>query len=83
MTYFGSISMTTTMPRKRITAALDINVIEAMKAAAKTANTSMSRYIESVLMDDAKQQSLLPDDYEPLGETRGGDRSQSKNKDAK
>jgi len=37
----------------------------------------MNKYIEKHFLEYGKSQKLLPDDFELLGETRGGDRSRT------
>ena len=66
------MSFQSTMPRKRISISVDVEAIDAMKKAAKAANASVSRYVETLIIEDSKDQGFLSESYEPLGETRGG-----------
>lgn len=59
--------------RKSTTFRLDERVIEAMTQAAKRANASKNRYIENIFVKHCQSLGVLPMDFEPLGETRGGD----------
>lgn len=42
---------------------------------------SANRFVENLFFEMAKTEGLIPTDAEPLGETRGGDRSQGKKED--
>lgn len=66
--------------RKPTTFRLDERVLEAITKAAKDSNNSKNRYIETLFVKHCQSLGLLPFDFEPLGETRGGDRT-SKNVD--
>jgi len=66
------------MARKAVTYRFDTRIIEAVKARAKRANSSANNWLETLLIGVLKTDGELPDDFEPLGETRGGDRSQGK-----
>lgn len=59
------------VPRKRTTVTIDVDAIAAFQRLAKKANTSLSRYLESVMVTEAKHRGELPHNYELLGETRG------------
>ena len=59
------------VPRKRTTVTIDVDAIAAFQRLARKANTSLSRYLESVMVTEAKHRGELPHDYELLGETRG------------
>lgn len=72
---------TTVMPRKRTTVTLDVEVIDAIGRVAKRDNISLSRCVENILIEKAKELAEIPADYEPLGETRGGDRTSGDNGD--
>lgn len=63
------------MPRKRISISVDTEVLAVIAEEATDLNTSVSRMAESALIAYAKALKLLPADYKPLGETRGGDRT--------
>ena len=56
---------------------LDDRVIDAIMKMAKQSNTSANRFLESLVFDVAKERGILPTDAEPLGELRGGDRTNS------
>ena len=59
------------VPRKRTTLTLDVDAVAAIQRLAKQTNTSLSRYLERVMVTEAKVKGELPHDYELLGETRG------------
>lgn len=59
--------------RKSTTFRLDERVIDAITKAAKINNASKNRYIETVFVKHCQALGILPMDFEPLGETRGGD----------
>ncbi len=61
--------------RKSTTFRLDERIIKAMDKAAKQANASKNRYIENIFLKHCQALGILPMDFEPLGETRGGDRT--------
>ena len=65
------------MPRKRISISVDTEVISALADKATELNTSISRMAETALIEHAKALGLISEDYRPLGETRGGDRTAS------
>lgn len=69
--------------RKSTTFRLDERVIEAMTQAAKLANASKNRYIENIFVKHCQSLGVLPMDFEPLGETRGGDTTKKTNTDEK
>jgi hypothetical protein len=48
-----------------------MDAIAAFQRLARKANTSLSRYLESVMVSEAKHRGELPHDYELLGETCG------------
>jgi hypothetical protein len=48
---------------------------EALERLARKSNISANKYLENLLMAHAKQLGEMPMNAEPLGETRGGDRS--------
>lgn len=62
--------------RKSTTFRLDERLIEAIEKAAKLNNSSKNRYIEMIFIKHCQGLGILPMDFEPLGETRGGDHSQ-------
>ena len=63
------------MPRKRISISVDIEVLAVLADKATDLNTSISRMAETAMIAHAKTLGLIPEDYKPLGETRGGDRT--------
>ena len=65
------------MPRKNTTLRLDVEAISAFRKLAKKANMSLPKYLETVMVHHAQVKGVLPDDYELLGETRGGNRSRT------
>lgn len=71
------ISAVDTMPRIRRSYKIDERVIDALMRAAAKKNMSANRYLENLLFSHAKTVGELPFDAAPLGETRGGDRTQS------
>lgn len=70
------------MPRKRISVSVDTKVLSVLADKATDLNTSISRMTEIALIAHAKKLGLIPEDYRPLGETRGGDRTQSETEDS-
>ncbi len=63
------------MPRRRITVSVDTEILDLLSDKATALNTSISRITEIALIAYSKELGLLSDDYRPLGETRGGDRT--------
>lgn len=66
------------MPRKRITYTIDERIGDLIAKLAKLENVSRNRYLENHFANVGIRTGLLPADFEPLGETRGGDRTKSK-----
>ena len=66
------------MPRVRRSYKIDERVVDALTRAASKSNMSANRYLENLLFSHAKTVGELPFEAEPLGETRGGDRTGSK-----
>ena len=64
-----------TVPRKNTAFRLDIEAVKAFKRLAKQANMSLPKYVEKVMVEHAKEKGAMSEDYEMLGETRGGDRT--------
>ena len=60
-----------TVPRKRTTLTLDIDAVSAIRELADSSNMSLARYIETIMVTEAKVKGVLPHDYKLLGETRG------------
>lgn len=69
------------MPRKNTTLRLDVDAVIAFRVLAKKSNMSFPRYLEALMVRHAKASGVLDDGYEPIGETRGGDRTQSQAED--
>lgn len=65
-----------TMPRKRVTYRIDTRLIDAAKKRARMDNNSANNWLENLLISTLKKDGVLDEDFEPLGETRGGDRTQ-------
>lgn len=63
--------------RRQVALRIDEGILEMLAKLAKADNTSMNKYIEKHFLEYAKSQNLLPDDFELLGETRGGNRSET------
>jgi hypothetical protein len=61
----------TTVPRKRTTLTLDIDAVNAIQTLASKANMSLARYVEAIMVTEAKTKGVLPHNYQLLGETRG------------
>ena len=68
--------MLAVMPRKRTTITIDVEALNAFKRLAKRSNMSFPRYLEARMVELAKTEGEIPKEYETLGETRGGDRSE-------
>ncbi len=64
--------------RRQVALRIDEGILEMLAKLAKADNTSMNKYIEKHFLEYGKNQKLLPDDFELLGETRGGDRKSNK-----
>jgi hypothetical protein len=62
--------------RKSTTFRLDERLIEAIGVAARLNNQSKNRYIETLFIKHCQGLGILPMDFEALGETRGGDRTE-------
>ena len=65
------------MARKRVTYRLDEKLIQALKFQARSDNSSANNWLENLLIKGLKEAGAIDDSYEPLGETRGGDRTNS------
>ena len=74
----GLSMLTTDMPRKRTTITIDEEAIRAIKDLATDVGATFPRYLEKMMIEHAKEKGKLPSSYVPLGETRGGDRTQVK-----
>ena len=69
------------MPRKRRTYTIDERLIDALAKMAAARNASANRFLENILWEKATAENVLPADAQPLGETRGGDRTSSEGND--
>ena len=65
------------MPRKRRTYTIDERLIDALARMAAAKNASANRFLENLLWEKATADGFISQDEEPLGETRGGDRTAS------
>ncbi len=65
----------TTVPRKNTTLRLDIEAVGALRRLAKKTNMSLPKYVEALMVQHAIEKGEISEDYEMLGETRGGDRT--------
>lgn len=63
------------MPRKRRTYTIDERLIDALAKMAAAKNASANRFLENILWEKATADGFISQDAEPLGETRGGDRT--------
>lgn len=69
------------MPRNRKTYRLDVRITEAMERVAKMGGyKNPSAWLEDHLFLTLKSTGYISSDEQPLGETRGGDRTASTNK---
>ena len=69
------------MPRKAVTYRFDERLIAAVKERARQDNSSANNWLETLLIKVLREDGALPEDFEPLGETRGGDRTKGGNDD--
>lgn len=76
------VSVIQTMPRVRRSYKIDERVVEALTRAAAKSNMSANRYLENLLFSHGKTVGEIPFTEEPLGETRGGDRTATKTEDS-
>ena len=63
------------MPRKNATYRLDQRLVEEIQSLAKEQNTSSNRWLVNALITLLRTSGRIPSDFQPLGETRGGKRS--------
>lgn len=68
---------TLSMPRKRRTYTIDERLIDALARMAAAKNASANRFLENLLWEKATAEGFISKDEQPLGETRGGDRTSS------
>lgn len=71
-----------TMPRKNRTFRIDERLIDGLAQVARLKNMSANKYMEDLLLKVCKEEGVMPADALPLGETRGGDRTASKEAEA-
>jgi hypothetical protein len=60
------------MPRRRRTFKFDERLLDALKVVAQKDNSSANNWLETLLMKELQARGALPEDFEPLVETRGG-----------
>ncbi|MEL6879068.1 MAG: hypothetical protein AAFP09_00980 [Cyanobacteria bacterium J06607_10] len=70
------------MGRKRRTYNIDERLIEALAAMAAAKNASANRFLENILWEKARADGFISKEEQPLGETRGGDRTTSESEKA-
>ena len=70
--YVGAHAVLNQMPRRRTTVTIDEKAIKAIKAMATEVGATFPRYLETLMVSHAKQGGKLPEDYDLIGETRGG-----------
>lgn len=68
------------MPRKRISYVIDERIVELIAKLARQESISRNRFLEKHFAQVGIRLGALPPDFEPLGETRGGDRKSKKAK---
>ncbi len=69
------------MPRKRITYAIDERIGDLIAKLAEEEGISRNRFLEKHFAKVGIRLGLLPGDFKPLGETRGGDRKSTGTKE--
>ncbi|MEM9766476.1 MAG: hypothetical protein AAF892_01165 [Cyanobacteria bacterium P01_D01_bin.71] len=69
------MTVTALMPRKRRTFKFDERLLDGLKVAAQKDNSSANNWLETLLMKELLHRGILPENFEPLVETRGGDRT--------
>lgn len=67
--------ITMTIKRKAVSYRIDERVIQALKDKAKRENNSVNNWLETRLIKLLIEEGDLAKDFQPLGETRGGDTS--------
>ena len=70
-----TVGLQADMPRVQVTLRIDKRLIDLEKKLAEATGLKISAAIEARLIAAYKSIGLLPEDFEPLGETRGGDTS--------
>ena len=65
------------MARKRRTFKIDDRILDGVKVAARKTNSSENNWVETLLMETLIASGILPKDFEPLKENRGGLRQSS------
>lgn len=68
------------MARKRAAFRLDERILDALEDAAKSSGRSRNAWLEYHLFNLFKSTGHLKEETEPLGETRGGDRTKTEPK---
>lgn len=63
------------MARKKTSFRLDERILEAIAKASATTGHSRNAWLEHNLFKMLKADGFIPNEAEPLGETRGGDRT--------
>ena len=57
--------------RKNKSFRIDDLILNALSSTARKQNTSISRLVETILIEYCIEKGIIPHDTEPLGETRG------------
>jgi len=65
-------AQTLEMARKRRTFKLDERLLEALKDVSQQSNTSANNWLETLLINTLRNEGVLPKDFTPLVENRGG-----------
>lgn len=60
------------MPRRRRTFKFDERLLDALKVVAQKDNSSANNWLETLFMKELQARGTLPENFEPLVETRGG-----------
>ena len=74
------MSVAATMPRKRRTFMFDTRLLDALKVVARKDNSSANNWLETLLMKELQARNILPENFEPITESRGGLRVFDKDK---
>ena len=62
------------MPRERVSYKIDKRIIDVISRLAEQEGISRNRFLEKHFGEVGIRLGILPADFKPLGETRGGDR---------
>jgi hypothetical protein len=65
-------AQTLDMARKRRTFKLDERLLDALKDVSHEQNTSANNWLETLLINTFRREGVLPKDFKPLIENRGG-----------